>query len=514
MKRGITTDPFGALEATAPYDVCVIGSGPAGTLVALRLAQQGQRTLLLESGDSLRRWLFDRRLRALAAYEVGGDANYPLTRTTSRIVGGNSNFWTGRCERFHPSDFATHPYTPPENPWPFGFADLERYYEDAERLLRVRGGRLSSYAPPRRADFPLPPRRDIQPLKRFMAAAGVTLDDSPTATPRRALRFFRMHRELLPEFLRSPGGVLVRNATVTRLRHDADGRITAAEVRAPDGSVRSARARVFVVCCGGLQTPRLLLLSRSERFPHGIGNGHDRVGRGFNEHPSLNVYGRLRHSRATRALAHRIGRTHQFYETFRAEGLGAIHAVVIQSWVFPNHLLRYRLRDVPRYALRIAARLARPTIYMSPTLEMRPADANRVTLSAHRSDPFGDPIAHLHLSFGADDRRLIERARELTWSTLRRAGATDLEEIELTWSRHHLGSCRTGTDPRTSVVDPDLRVHGIPNLYLCGSEVFVTGAAVQPVLTIAALALRLADHLAHTGERHLALRPEAAPQSA
>lgn len=489
-------DTYSALERSDPYDVCVIGSGPAGTTLSVRLAERGVNTLLLESGRSLLSWLMDDRLQELAEYEVSGDANYPLTRTTSRVVGGNSNFWTGRCERFHPSDFGTVPYTPEGSGWPLDFGDLEPYYEEAEKLLRVRSGPLSSFAPPRKGAFPLPARTDITPLKELMADAGVTLDDSPTATPRRALRFFRFPREVLPAFERSSHGTLVRDATVTRLQHDADGRITEATVRSPEGTEHSARARTFVVCCGGLQSPRLLLLSRSEHFPDGIGNGHDRVGRGFNEHPSLNVYGRLRHSRETLSLAHRIGRTHQFYETFREEGLGAIHAVVIQSLVFPNHLLRYRLRDMPRHALKIISRLIWPTIYMSPTLEMKPVDTNRVTLSEDGTDPHGDPIAHLHLSFSPEDRRLIERSRELTWKSLRRTGAFDLEEIELTWSRHHLGSCRMGTDPRTSVVDAELRVHESPNLYVCGSEVFVTGAAVQPVLTITSLAMRLADHLA------------------
>lgn len=487
---------FSALHRTEPYDVCVIGAGPAGTMLSVRLAKRGVRTLLLESGRSLVAWLTDSRLKGLAEYEVSGDANYPLTRTTARVVGGNSNFWTGRTERFHPSDFEDIPYTPEGSAWPLSYEELVPHYREAEELLRVRGGRLSSWAQPRQVPFPQKQRSDISRLKALMEGAGVTLDDSPTATPQRALRFFRFQRELLPAFLDSPNGTLVEDATVTRLLHDADGKVTGAAIRAPDGSDHVARARIFVVCCGGLQSPRLLLLSRSEHFPKGIGNGHDRVGRGFNEHPSLNVYGRMRHSRDTLGLAHRIGRTHQFYETFREEGLGAIHAVVIQSMVFPNHLLRYRVRDMPRHALQIASRLIRPTIYMSPTLEMRPVDTNRVTLSRDRTGPNGDPVAHLHLSFSPEDRRLIERARELTWSTLRRVGAFDLEEIELTWSRHHLGSCRMGKDPRTSVVDEHLRVHESPNLFVCGSEVFVTGAAVQPVLTLSSLALRLGEHLA------------------
>jgi choline dehydrogenase-like flavoprotein len=118
----------GSLAALAPpntYDVLIIGSGPAGTLLGTTLAGHGVRTRILESGRGLVGWLSDRRLRSLAEYDYTGDTNYPLSLTTSRILGGNSNFWTGRCERLHPSDFESHPYTPADNPWPIGYADRE-----------------------------------------------------------------------------------------------------------------------------------------------------------------------------------------------------------------------------------------------------------------------------------------------------------------------------------------------------------------------------------------------------
>lgn len=106
------------LDASEPYDVCIVGSGPAGTLLGTTLARRGARVLILESGRGLFDWLTDRRIRSLARYDFTGDTDYPRSRTTSRLLGGNSNFWTGRCERFHPSDFEPHPYTPPKTPGP------------------------------------------------------------------------------------------------------------------------------------------------------------------------------------------------------------------------------------------------------------------------------------------------------------------------------------------------------------------------------------------------------------
>jgi glucose dehydrogenase len=367
----------------------------------------------------------------------------------------------------------------------------------------VRGGPFSAHMPPREAPLPLPPRPRIDALKALMRPAGVELDDSPTATPRRWIRFFRVGREILPRFLRSPRGTLVSGATVTRLLlHDGAGegegeeaRVVGARCRTLDGAEATARARGFVVACGGIQTPRLLLLSRSARFPDGLGNRSDRVGRGFNEHPAPNIYARLPHNRHTVVPRHKIGRTHQFYEAFRGEGLGAVVPVVIQSVAFPHHLVRYKLKDLPRHAAKILARAARASLYMGCVCEQRPVDGNRVTLSARRRDAFGDPVAHLVFNYHPDDLALLGRARGLLHGLFDRVGATDREEIEVTWSRHHQGTCRMGADPRTSVCDADLRVHGVANLHLAGCETFVTGAAVPPTLTIVALAHRLADHL-------------------
>ena len=110
-------------------------------------------------------------------------------------------------------------------------------------------------------------------------------------------------------------------------------------------------------------------------------------------------------------------------------------------------------------------------------------------------DLFGNPIAHLTLNFSEEDHRLVERTGQLIREIFSKVGATGVYESEVAWSRHHQGTCRMGSNPQTSVVDADLRVHDCRNLYICGCDVFVTGGAMPPALTIVALAHRLADHL-------------------
>lgn len=495
VPRKSVLDNIAALESHEPFDVCIIGSGFVGTILGNDLVERGVRTLILESGDSLLRWLIDKRLKQLAAYEVSGDADYPTLRTKARAIGGNSNFWTGRCERFHPSDFERHSYTPADNPWPMTYPDLEPYYEQAEKTLRVRGNSLSEYVPWRKNDLPIPARSNISSLQSMLAKIKVTVDESPTATPKHALRFFRLHKEVLPRFLSSTNGVFASGSTVTKLHGNSNRNITHAEVRSLDGATRTARAKIFVVACGGIETPRLLLLSQSSAFPKGIGNSYDRVGKGFNEHPGVNFFANMRHSWDTIYPRHKIGRSHQFYEQFRGKGLGSVLPVFIQSWVFPNHLIFPKLSNMGKSLIAFAKRTIRPSLYIGATIEMLPRDENCVTLAKHKTDCFGNPLAHLHLAFSEQDRATLEQTRQLVLNLYDRLGAQDVREAELTWSRHHLGTCRMGDDPKRSVTNGNLRVHDCHNLYLCGGETFVTGAAVPPVLTIAALAHRLSDHL-------------------
>ncbi len=126
---------------------------------------------------------------------------------------------------------------------------------------------------------------------------------------------------------------------------------------------------------------------------------------------------------------------------------------------------------------------------------MKPDDENRVTLSKNAKDCFGNPLAHLTYNLTEEDRKMLVGCRELTLEIFRRLGVHVIREAAPAYSRHHIGTCRMGDNPTTSVVDRNLRVHECPNLYIGGSETFVTGGAVGPVLTIVALAHRLAEQL-------------------
>jgi choline dehydrogenase-like flavoprotein len=495
-RGGLVLPPLRLSELgdAAPYDVCIVGSGPAGAVLGLDLARAGFRTVILESGEAF--GSMTPGLDELERYRSVGPIDYPARWTRVRALGGTSNVWTGRCSRLHPIDFERNAYTPADASWPISYADLRPYYTRADHTLRVRGGTLSKFHPPRDEPLPLPADMDISGLKKRLDGVGVVLDDSPSSTSAVGDGPIRAARDLLPLFTAQPTATLVSGRTATRLLHGPDGRVTAVEARSLDGDTRRVRARVFVVACGAVEAVRLLMLSRSDAFPEGIGNHSGHLGRHFMEHPNVRFKGRVEHTVNTLSPQYELGRCHQFYDAFKRQGLGSVLLVFSQSWVFRDDLKGWDLEAIGNKVANLFHRLVRAEMRIGATVEMAPAPDNRITLDPALTDHFGNPAAAVRLGFSERDTASLERARALIRKIYGDLGAEDVEEEEIGWSHHHLGGCRMGADPATSVVDPDLRVHGTANLYVAGSATFVTGGAAHPTPAITALAHRLGDHLA------------------
>ncbi len=291
--QNLPTGHFGDINENIVFDVCIVGSGFAGSVLGDALVKRRIKTVILESGADPRAKSFDERIQQLEIYRSSGPIEYPVISSRFRGLGGTSWYWGGVCPRLHPVDFEKNSYTPAGAAWPVSYKDLEPYYEKAEEALRVRGGKRSQYHPPSRRDYPIPPDRDISPLESLLKQVGIVISHVPFSTGKdHHLSFLHDHYgpfllmtdSHLPAFRSSPFGTLISEVTVTRLVIDEAGCVTGAEIKDLDRNTKVVRARVYIVACGGLESPRLLLLSRSSGFPHGIGNNHDLVGRFFMEH--------------------------------------------------------------------------------------------------------------------------------------------------------------------------------------------------------------------------------------
>lgn len=520
-------------ETKDPYDLCVIGAGPAGISLALELEGSGLRVCLLEAGGEA----YDRANQRLYEGEFKGDRYPPLRDTRLGALGGSSNVWAGWCRPLDAEDFEGRPGDGTLG-WPFSRKELTPWYRRAQERC---GLGVFEY------DCGYWQAR----LRRPLLLAD---DDAVEHAIFHVLpqRFGVRYRAALEA---STNIELVLNAPVARLQIAANGAVDGAIVQTLDGVQASVPARRYVLAAGGIENARLLLLSADspDRAP---GNDQGLVGRYFTDHPFVNV-GTLVLRGAPRGLefyfpqplaapevkqvngagppavravltlkreilaAENISNTAMFFHP-RYEAHPAFASIEVKAFLELVDKLRHKavpgglapylgraMRAPHRVALAAARRLLvgdaparRWRIRAMFETESQPA--NRVTLGRER-DALNRPRACVEWRLSKHDIQSMRRAMRLFDASFRRAGLGRLElgisDSDEGWrnavegGKHHIGTTRMHVDPRQGVVDAHGKVHGSANLYITGSSVFPSGGYANPTLTIVALALRLADHL-------------------
>ena len=512
-------------------DVCIVGAGAAGGIMAHELGRRGVRVVVLESGprhDFARRGEYVRRylahddpwrteLPALDRHTSGGTPAYTLAGRRVRAVGGTTLHWEGYALRFHADDFRVRSLHGIADDWPLTYDDLEPYYARVEQALGVAGATDDRWSSPRSTPFPLPAFPLSYSDRVFGKAAealGVAVQSLPQARnsvayggrpacracstcavcPTGAKATIDLTHVPAAE---ATGNVrIVTEATVLALELDAAGRVGAAVYAHPDRVRRRVSARVFVLAAGAVENARLLLLSTSSAFPRGLANGSGLVGARFMSHPSIDVTARTTES----VYPHRIGFSTAMSRQFAVGGNRSARAgflveflnsagmtpsqLALTSGLTGDALRRHVEAD---FGHRLGVR-----IYC----EQLPDAGNAVTLDRAVTDHFGTPVPHVAYGVGRYERRALAEAQELATRMFTTLGATDVRASAVQVASHQIGTHRMGLDPRTSVVDAELRAHDVRNLYLVGRGAFVTATAAPPTPTIAALALRAAERIA------------------
>lgn len=509
----------------ADAEVIIVGAGIVGIALAHLFATKGHRVTIFEKGPEYpypyaKQFEEEIKYSYTAWYappaDVGrltqsGSYKYELNNERLQRVGGLATRWHAVTPRMPAKDFklaTAHGYA---DDWPISYEDVEPYYCRAERHIGVSGTDADNpFAPPRSQPFPMPAFElawDDRLLAERLSKVGVTLHTTPQArasTPydgrSNCLNFAAC--QVCPTGARyAPGHHLSlamatgrvelhANTSVRSILVGPSGLARGVVVRRNDSSAdEEVGAKLVFVTAGEFETPRLLLLSKLD--PHG------QVGRHLMMHHFL------------------VGHL-DFDQDLYATRFGGATA---QSWQWIDPPWRskkeggFRL-DCSSYFnvgshLDITAALAKWKSGRDIVAGMRPLlrcrrlvfqaeavanpDKKHVTLSKER-DRFGDPLAHVHYDIDDFDRGTYQRAKG-AFATLKagtRAIGGDLPE-DYGASLHYMGTCRMGTDPRASVVDAAGGLHGTKNVFLAGGSVFVTGSAVNPTLTMLALAFRSAD---------------------
>lgn len=545
MIHDLAESPPAALPA---YDLCVVGSGPAGLTLARELSGSGLRVAVLESG----------RRRVTAHHDalrpVDSEGLTIKEYSRERVLGGASTTWSGLSAPFDPIDFEPRPWLA-RSGWDLPRAALEPLWQAA--AARYRFGAPEDFA----AFEELAGRGCDQRAwgeleeKVFLAAAEPQDFGAEHAAACEA--------DDIDLWL---------DATVTALETDGGEAVRRVQLVTSGGERRALEARAFVLATGGLENPRLLLQS-TDRCAAGLGNERDQVGRCLMNHPK-HYHGLLRLAAPVRDWPYHFGCLHRGFAGYA--GLRLPDALqrerrLVNSYVrfeplFPwsgdkgveslvflvkrskglSGAFKKRSREQPmslrdysetgddselqnarkhladwlglglnvvlhapmvaRYGL---ARLrqgrspAVSTIRLRNFMEMEAHPDNRVTLGKRR-DANGCPVPLVRHRPTDTDKRSMAAVHEALGRAVEASGFARLEGAltgrEEPWpidedASHHMGTTRLGHDPATSVVDSDLRVHELDNLYCAGASVFPTSGCANPTFTLVALSIRLAAHL-------------------
>jgi choline dehydrogenase-like flavoprotein len=519
---------------TVTADICIVGSGAAGITVATELDGDWQTVCLIESGG----FGPDEETQALYDVEIAGHPVREKFMSRARYFGGTCNLWAGRSMRLTPLDFSAREWIP-DSGWPIPYEELEHYYPLASKILRLPS--VDSIASMANVNRMNPVERglfdhsDLQPTIAMWA--------------KKPLRFGDVFRRQLR---RSRNIAVYLNANVTDIRLNRAGdRVDECAAVALSGKKIHLKAKRFVLACGGLETARLLLASRSVQR-HGVGNQFDVVGRYYMDHPRA-VFGRVRLTSPQKlplllgtSLANGMAQFGiQFTEEVqRRERLLNNYlslerhwsdqaARAYQSFVHSMKILlrkgyagkRFRLRatdlaQVPELIYLFAPRELMPHFLYNTArrvkqwlskgvtemivvnyCEQMPNPLSRVYLGQTR-DRFDVPHLVLDWRIGQAETGSLMRLQALLDEYFRQhqLGWLDnmsgrFSDLLYTDASHHIGTARMSTDPHKGVVNEQCRVHGVDNLFVAGSAVFPTSGHANPTLTIVALAIRLAAHL-------------------
>ena len=483
-------------------DLAIIGGGPPGISLALSLAGSKIRVLLLESGGMN----FDPTIQKMYSGTETGTRYAPLDAGRLRQLGGGTNHWGGWCRPMDAIEFEARDWVP-HSGWPFSRKTLEPYYLRAQALVEAG------------------PWIYDQNGDADNAAEGTVLPLNGGGLYTSWFQFSKMRGDILPtqfgnryrdDLKRAPNIKPLLHANVTAIRLGANGkqveRLDVATLNSHGGTGKhfTVKPRMVVLACGGIENARLLLAS-NDVIKTGIGNQNDLVGRFFADNPIPRdvatvvsfsgplapFYGANQNLADGTIMRATFAPTAKFC---RAARVGSSLST-IES---PVELDETGKAAVITTAIALGVDASNAKAYsLGCGMELMPDPDRRLTLSGEK-DALGLPRLKLDMRIADDDfarfnRTMTELGRQLLVS---KAGMLRISchtrndwMTRMDWGHHHLGTTRMSADPKQGVVDADLLVHGMGNLYIAGSGTFPSYSASNPTLNLVALTLRLGDHL-------------------
>lgn len=499
-------------------DAVVIGTGAGGAPILAELARAGRKVVALEAGpwwddpatqfstdelDASKLYWLDERLAA-------GDGPIAFGANNSGTgVGGSTLHYGAFTPRPDPRDLQLRSTTGEGVDWPFTLDELKPFLQEAERTLGVSGPAHYPWDPERRYPLgPIPVNAPGQLMQRGFAALGLRTSEAPIAalSSPQGERGACVNRGYCHQGCRNGakasmdvtylplavkhGAEIRAESFVHGFERDSSGAVTAVLYRDPEGREHRQRTRAVFLCAGGIETPRLLLHAE-------LANSSGEVGKNFMAHVATQVWGtfpqpvRMNRGFPATIISEDLIRPNgaDFAGGYLVQSLGAVpitwaNQVARGRGLYGDALHRYL--DQYNFVAGIGI-----------NGDCLPSPKNFVELS-DEIDARGLRKPLVHFSYGTNELAMSEHASKLLSSAWAAAGGSDLWTFQR--SAHLIGTCRMGSDPAKSVVDPSGRAHDVSNLWIADNSVFPSALPANPALTIIALALRTAR--AFLGAQH------------
>jgi len=531
------------MAETLEADVIVVGSGVAGGLVANELAKSGKSVLILEAGPRLARWQILENFRNQVD-KSDNDAPYPSTEYAPhpqfspdnnyliqkgehpyqvqylRVVGGTTWHWAASTWRFLPNDFKLKSQYGVGLDWPIEYADLEPWYQLAEEELGVWGPDDEELGSPRKKPYPMAPLPlsfNEEHVKTLLNNNGYNVVTEPVARNSRTYDgrptccgnnncmpicpIGAMYNGITHADKAEKAGAILRpESVVYRLEAGADGKIQAALFRDPEGKEYRAQGKQFVLAANGIETPKIMLMSTGSATPSGVGNSSDMVGRNLMDHPGTAISfladEKLWPGRGPQEMTSLVSfRDGDFRSEYSAKkihlsNLNRTDEVAADLLSKNNGLIFGKELDD-----KIRDRAAR-FVRFDSFHELLPNPANRIVPSGNQRDALGIPKPEFYYAMNDYVRKSAEHTKDVYKHAAKLLNGSEMTFYDDFANNNHItGTTLMGKDPATSVVDSDCRTHDHQNLFIASSSVMPTVGSVNCTLTIAALALRLANTL-------------------
>ncbi len=520
------------------YDVCVIGSGPAGGVLAKELAESGAKVVLVEAGRMqtaddfhFHSWPYDfpKRIKPSPGYprEVVDSIHYENCDDISvdriRAVGGRSIHWNAGCFRFAEWDFKERSTEGVEDDWPITYHELAPYYSYVEKMIGVCGSREGLAVLPD-GEFLPPLHMRCSDLLVKRACDTLKIPYIPT---RKALltsaydgrppchycghcmegcdigAIFSVPSAMLPKARRTGNFTLLQNQLAREILVNDQGEARAVSVI--DTGTRQEqeiRAKRFAVCCATVETARLLLNSRSPRHPNGLANSSDMVGRHLHGHMATAFLSYLDELVGSKPINNDGALDHTYIPRFNLDKRSRNY---VGGFQYQNQFFGFRYPYQAQHLKGFGADFKKQVRSLQPAFfhtsvfgKSLSRPDNRVTVDPNRPDAYGIPAPVVSFRFGENDLALWNDMKVKTHEILHAAKASIVFETSAKptgFASHEVGTARMGNDPKTSVLNRFCQAHDVSNLFVCDGSSFVTFPEKNPTLTIMALAVRTARYM-------------------